>query len=131
MTPLKILLVEDDSSVTELIEEALKDITIPCSLDIADDGMEAIAKLRANAEYPQFVILDLNLPKKSGMDVLREIKKDPRLRVIPVIVMTSSYSHAYLKKPLLFNDWVRVLNTMSEFWAVTVNSTSEKNRTPI
>lgn len=121
-----ILLVEDSSTDAELIAEALKDTKLPHRLDLATDGVAALAFL-ADHDKPHVILLDLNLPKKSGLEVLREVKQDTSLCTIPVIVLTNSESKkdvtqcyesfctTYIRKPLHFEDWVSTLNCLSHF----------------
>ena len=89
-----ILLVEDNRTDAELIAEALKEADLPHRLDLATDGVEAIEVL-AGPEKPHLILLDLNLPKKSGLDVLREIKQDATLCSIPVVILTNSKSKCF------------------------------------
>lgn len=121
-----ILLVEDSRTDAELIAEALKDSGLPHRLDLATDGIAALAFLADN-DRPHAILLDLNLPKKSGLEVLREIKQDTNLCMTPVVILTNSESKkdvtqcyesfctTYLRKPLLFEDWVSTLNCLSHF----------------
>src|SRR3569833_3769974 len=94
MRLLKILLVEDSPSDVRLIREALKETSIPVDLVVASDGVEAMDYLRRAerhlADCPNLVLLDLNLPRKNGREVLAEIKNSPNLKQIPVLVMTTS-----------------------------------------
>ena len=85
-----ILLVEDSKVDAELIAEALKDSNLPHHLDLARDGQEALDLLRSREERPHLVLLDLNLPKIGGLDVLKTMRRDPKLRIIPVIVLSNS-----------------------------------------
>lgn len=129
-----ILLVEDNRTDAELIAEALKESGIPHRLDLATDGAEALEVL-AGPEKPHLVLLDLNLPKKSGLDVLREIKQNAHLCAIPVVILTNSESakdvvacyesfcSAYIRKPLHFEDWVATLNCMTHFFFEVVTLT--------
>lgn len=124
-----VLLVEDSEVDAELIREALKDLGLPHTLQIARDGMEALEILWNRVERPHFIILDLNLPRMSGLDVLREIKKDPELRVIPVLMLTNSsaqedviqcyghFANAYVRKPIGFDRLIETLRTTWGFWA--------------
>lgn len=123
----EILLVEDNRTDAELVAEALKDSGLPHRLDIATDGVEALEVLKTEQDKPHIVLLDLNLPKKSGIEVLAEIKRDPNIRAIPVVILTNSESRvdvvrcydnhctSYIRKPLLFGDWVATLNCLTHF----------------
>lgn len=122
----KILLVEDDATAVELIREALSDSTFDHELAVASDGEEALAMLQA--EMPNLVLLDLNLPKRSGLEVLQVIRQDTSLKALPVIVLTNSkaqedvlaaysfHANAYVRKPLGFENLVKVVNATGEFW---------------
>jgi chemotaxis family two-component system response regulator Rcp1 len=135
--PINILLVEDSASDVRLTQEALKDAKIANELRVARDGEEAMAFLRREGEYaggerPDLVILDLNLPRKDGREVLRDIKGDERLRRIPVIVLTTSGSdldvldaydnnvNCYLTKPIDFEEFIGVVRSMEHFWISVV-----------
>jgi len=121
-----VLLVEDSRTDAELIAEALKDSKLPHRLDLATDGIAAL-KYLADNDRPHLILLDLNLPKKSGLEVLREIKQDTDLCIIPVVILTNSESKkdvtqcyesfctTYIRKPLHFEDWVATLNCLSHF----------------
>ena len=121
-----ILLVEDSQTDRELISEALKDTKLKHILRVAVDGEEALLFLQT--ERPDLILLDLNLPKKSGFEVLKTMKQDPALRAIPVIVLTNSTApsdvescyascaNAYVRKPLGFDGFVDVFRTTARFW---------------
>lgn len=121
-----ILLVEDNNVDAELIKEALKDCNLPHRLDLATDGEQAMSMLVQLV--PHLVLLDLNLPKKPGLEVLQEIRKHPVLKPIPVIVMTNSRSqedvvacymahcNAYVRKPIGFESLLKTLSLTSQFW---------------
>jgi CheY-like chemotaxis protein len=140
-----ILLVEDDPGDIRLTQEMLKDAGVLSDLSVVENGIDAIAYLRRAGQYaqasrPDIIILDLNLPKKDGREVLAEIKQDPELRLIPVIVLTTSHSaedisraydlHAncYITKPLGLEQFGRVMRSIGDFWfsTVTLPSTDEK-----
>ena len=133
MQPVQILLVEDSPDDILLTQEALMDAKIANELHAVMDGVAAMDFLRGRGEYadrlcPDVVILDLNLPKKDGREVLREIKEDDELRHIPVIVLSTSgaaedilhaYDHhvnAYIQKPIDFDDFIRAVRSLEEFW---------------
>jgi two-component system, chemotaxis family, response regulator Rcp1 len=126
----RILLIEDTASDAELIQEAFKESHFSYRLDLATDGEEALRILRAQDEKPHLVLLDLNLPKKNGLDVLKDIRRDsdPLLMTVPVVILTNSksrkdvlraYTHgcnAYVHKPINFDRLVSILQVTSQFW---------------
>jgi len=128
-----ILLVEDNPGDVRLIQEIFRDGKIFNRMDIAEDGEQAMNYLQQQGEYenkprPDLILLDLNLPRKNGIEVLTEIKADEILRRIPVIVLTASmaeedivraYSHfvnCYLTKPIDLNQFIRVVQQIKSFW---------------
>jgi two-component system, chemotaxis family, response regulator Rcp1 len=137
MSKKQILLVEDNSGDQRLTLEALRNGGRAVNLNIVQDGVEAMAYLRQEGKYmssprPTLVILDLNLPKKDGREVLAEIKKDPDLRRIPVVVLTTSkaeedinksyeyHANCYITKPVDLDRFFAVVNAIEEFWLNTV-----------
>lgn len=126
-----ILLVEDSKVDAELIAEALKDSQLPHRLDLARDGQEALDLLQGQEERPHLVLLDLNLPKVSGLEVLKAMRRDPKLRIVPVIVLTNShyqedvarcyanYCNAYIRKPLGYDGLATTIQQTSDFWFKT------------
>ena len=135
--PMEILLVEDSPSDTELTIEALKEAKIANSLSHVEDGVEAMEFLRrtntyADAPTPDLILLDLNLPRKDGREVLLELKGDPELRVIPVVVLTTSkaeqdiirayelQANCYITKPVDFEQFVDVVRSIEHFWLEVV-----------
>ena len=135
MRPLRILLVEDSPSDVRLIREALKDAKVPVQIAVARDGVDAIEYLRQSETgqtvRPDMVLLDLNLPRKNGKEVLAEIKAAPGLKQIPVLVMTSSRSeedvceayelnaNCYITKPGDLQEYVHVVRAIEDFWFLT------------
>ena len=132
---LKILLVEDSPSDVRLVREAMKESAISVQIVVAKDGVEAMDYLH-QAELglvvrPDLVILDLNLPRKNGREVLAEVKASPNLRQIPVVVMTSSRSdddiqqayalnaNCYITKPNDLQEYVNVVQSIENFWFLT------------
>ncbi len=132
-----ILLVEDNPGDVRLAQEALKESKIRNKLFVAEDGVEAIAFLRRQGKYadmprPDLILLDLNLPRKNGREVLAEIKTDENLKRIPVVIMTVSraeeditkcYNHhanCYITKPLDFHQFMEVTKSIEEFWLTIV-----------
>ena len=135
--PIEILLVEDSPSDAALAEEALVEAKVHNNLHRVEDGVEAIAFLRRAGKYataprPGLILLDLNLPRKDGREVLAEIKADPELASIPVVVLTTSQSeqdilrvyglHAncYVTKPVDFNQFASVVKAIKNFWFTVV-----------
>ena len=131
--PIDILLVEDSPTDALLTKRALGEAKLINRLHIVEDGVEAIAFLRkqdpyANAPRPHLILLDLNLPKKDGREVLAEIKSDEDLRVIPVVVLTTSkseedilrsyklHANCYISKPVDFDEFTKVVRTIQDFW---------------
>lgn len=135
MKSLKILLVEDSPSDIRLIREALKETPVPVQITVARDGIEAMDYLRQTeaglANRPDLMLLDLNLPRKNGREVLAEVKGSPTLKQIPVLVMTSSRSdediseayslnaNCYIAKPGDLKEYVEVVRAIEEFWFLT------------
>ena len=135
--PIEILLVEDNPGDARLAREALRDSKIRNSLSHVKDGVEALAFLRRQGEYaasphPDLILLDLNLPRKDGREVLSEIKADPNLRRIPVVVLTIStdeedvlksynlHANCYVTKPLDLSQFLKVIRSIEEFWLTIV-----------
>lgn len=131
--PIEILLVEDSPTDALLTREALEQSKILNQLHHVEDGVEALAFLRGAAPYagtprPDLILLDLNLPKKSGIEVLQEIKMDEDLRIIPVVVLTTSkseedivksydlHANCYIVKPVDFDKFTAVIQSIREFW---------------
>jgi len=134
-TPIKVLIVEDNPGDVELAKEALRETSLTLDLHVAEDGEEALDILRnegPEAPRTDLVLLDLNMPKKSGHEVLEEMKKDPDLRLIPVVVFTSSsaredieaaydrYANCYITKPGDLDDLVNVVRAIEAFWLTVV-----------
>jgi CheY-like chemotaxis protein len=137
MRPVEILLVEDSPSDTELTVEALKEAKVGNHLSIVEDGVEALQFLRRQGKYtaaprPDLIMLDLNLPRKDGREVLREIKADHSLQTIPVVVLTTSraeqdilqayhhHANCYITKPVDFEQFLQVVRSIESFWLVLV-----------
>jgi CheY-like chemotaxis protein len=135
--PVDILLVEDNPGDVMLVEETLDDSRIRNRLHVVSDGEQAMEFVRrqgnhADAPRPDLILLDLNLPRKSGREVLREIKSDPDLKSIPVVVLTSSkseedviksyelHANAYISKPFDFQQFVKVMHAIEDFWFLIV-----------
>jgi CheY-like chemotaxis protein len=137
LAPIDILLVEDDPGDVLMTREAFEHHKIRNALHVASDGVEALRFLRregpfAEAPRPGLVLLDLNLPRKDGREVLGEIKQDPALRTIPVVVLTTSeaeedilrsydlHANAYVTKPVDFEKFVEVVRQIDDFWVTVV-----------
>jgi chemotaxis family two-component system response regulator Rcp1 len=143
--PAEILLVEDEPGDAYLTQEALKNSPIPCRVHLVEDGAQAMAFLRrfdphTEAPRPDLILLDLNLPRKDGRQVLAEIKADPSLTTIPVVIMTtskaegdilSSYqlrANSFVTKPLELEQFIAAVRTIQEFWlAVAQLPPAQKN----
>lgn len=134
---IEILLVEDNPGDVRLTEEALKEGKVVNRVNVVQDGVEALAYLRkegeyASAETPDLILLDLNLPKKDGREVLAEVKEDPDLRMIPVVVLTTSrdeqdilksydlHANCYITKPVDFEQFIGVVRAIEDFWLSVV-----------
>jgi chemotaxis family two-component system response regulator Rcp1 len=135
--PIEILLVEDNPGDVRLTVEALKEGKVSNHLHVAKDGVEALAFLRQEGKYadahrPDVILLDLNLPKKDGREVLEEIKADEHLRRIPVVVLTTSsseqdvlrsydlHANCYITKPVDLEQFMDVVKGIEDFWLSVV-----------
>lgn len=131
--PVQILLVEDNPGDVRLTIEALKEAKVINKLTVVKDGMEALSLLRrqgqhAHAARPDLILLDLNLPKKDGREVLAEIKADDNLKRIPVVILTTSqdeqdvlksynlYANCYITKPVDLDQFITVVKSIEDFW---------------
>lgn len=140
--PVEILLVEDSPSDADLTVEALSDGKVLNNLHWVEDGTQALAFLRrqgkySNAPRPDLILLDLNLPKKDGREVLAEIKADPQFKLIPVIVLTTSAAerdilktyelngNCYITKPIDLEQFISVVKLIEMFWLAVVKLPSE------
>jgi CheY-like chemotaxis protein len=136
--PIDILLVEDNPGDVRLTIEALRDSKVRNQLHVATDGVEAMAFLRregqhANAPRPGLVLLDLNLPRMDGRQVLAEMKADVRLKTIPVVVLTTSraeedvlrsyelQANCYISKPVDLDQFMTVVRSIEDFWLTIVS----------
>ncbi len=134
---IEILLVEDNPGDARLTQEALKEAKIRNRLSVAADGVEAMAFLRREGIYstaprPDIVLLDLNLPRKDGRQVLAEAKADPELRRIPIVILTTSkaeedilktydlHANCFITKPVDFDQFVKVVQSVEHFWLSVV-----------
>ncbi|MGW2159731.1 response regulator [Nonomuraea sp. NPDC001699] len=144
--PIDVLLVEDDQGDILLTREAFALNKVRNRLDVVNDGEQAMAYLRregvyAGAPRPDLILLDLNLPRMNGLEVLREIKADAALRTIPVVILTTSeaeedilhsyrlHANAYVSKPVDFEQFIRVVRQIDDFF-VTVAKLPTPGRRP-
>lgn len=135
--PIEILLVEDNPADVRLMKEALKESKVRNDMHLVEDGVEAMVYLRregkySNANAPDIIFLDLNLPKKSGAEVLEEIKADKELKKIPVVVLTTSkdevdivksynlHANCFITKPVDLEKFIHVIKTTEDFWLTIV-----------
>jgi two-component system, chemotaxis family, response regulator Rcp1 len=134
---IEVLLVEDSPGDVRLTREAFKDAKVHINLHVAPDGAEAMAFLKregehANAPHPDLILLDLNLPKKDGREVLAEIKESPTLKSIPVVILTTSaseedilrsyllHANCYITKPVGLDGFLKVVQSIDNFWLSVV-----------
>ena len=142
--PIEILLVEDNPGDSRLAIEALKESKLKNNLYVAEDGVEAMNFLYKTGKYskmprPDLIILDLNLPKKDGREVLAEIKNDDNLKRIPVVILTISkaeedilktynlHANCYVTKPLDLDQFMKVVRSIEDFWLTIVKLPNGKN----
>ncbi len=135
--PVEILLVEDNPADVRLTREALKEGKVYSNLHWSKDGVEALEFLRNQGEFkdaprPDIILLDLNLPKKDGREVLQEIKNDDKLKRIPVVILTTSkaeedvlksynlHANCYVTKPVDLEQFIRVVKSIDTFWLTVV-----------
>ncbi|AXH00249.1 response regulator [Deinococcus wulumuqiensis] len=133
MRAIEILLTEDNPADILLTEEAFEEAEFPCRLHVARDGVEGLAFLRregrhAGAPTPDVILMDLNMPRLSGLELLDILKEDPQLQHIPVIVLTTSraeedvwrsyklHANAYIPKPVSIGEFVEVIRSLGNFW---------------
>jgi chemotaxis family two-component system response regulator Rcp1 len=143
--PIEILLVEDNPGDVRLTREALKDGKVSNNLHVVEDGEEAMLFLRQRGKFlgaarPDLILLDLNLPKKDGREVLREIKTDENLKRIPVVILTTSsaeedvlktyndYANCYVTKPMVFDQFINAVKSIENFWLSIVKLPNGANR---
>lgn len=141
----EILLVEDNEADIRLTQEAFKEGRVCNNLHVVKDGEEAMAFLKKEGKYtaspaPDLILLDLNLPRKNGRDVLKEIKEDSSLKKIPVVVLTSSkaeediartygdHANCYIIKPVDLNQFIAIVQAVEDFWFAAVKLPSCKGR---
>jgi two-component system, chemotaxis family, response regulator Rcp1 len=142
MKPIKVLLIEDNPGDVRLTREALREGKIEIDLTVADDGEAALAYLLkegpyADAPRPDLIMLDLNLPKIDGRDVLARVKSEPHLKLIPVVVLTTSKAeedilkayhlnaNCYIVKPVDYDQFLKIVKMVDEFWLTIVSLPTE------
>ncbi len=135
--PIEILLVEDNPGDVRLVQEAMRAAKMRNRMSVVEDGVDAMAFLRreghfADAPRPDLILLDLNLPRKDGREVLAEVKADPQLRRIPVVVLTTSqaeedvlraydlHANCFVTKPVQFEQFMQVVQAIDNFWVNVV-----------
>jgi len=139
---IEVLLVEDSPGDVRLTQEAFKDAKVHINLNVVSDGAEAMEFLNregkhAHAPRPDLILLDLNLPKKDGREVLEEVKESPTLKSIPIVILTTSASDAdilrsyrlhancYITKPVSLDAFLEVVKSIDDFWLTVVRLPSE------
>lgn len=142
--PINILLVEDNPADARLIKEVFKDTKTKNRLYVVKDGVEAMAFLNQEFEYsdiprPDVILLDLNLPRKDGREVLKELKEDNVLKRVPIVILTTSsaeediiktynnHANCYITKPVDFDQFLKVINSIEDFWLSVVKLPSNLN----
>ncbi|MFZ1747478.1 MAG: response regulator [Nitrospirales bacterium] len=135
--PIEILLIEDNPADIRLTQEAFREARLQNTLHVVQDGVSAMAFIRQTAPFqqaprPDLILLDLNLPKKDGREVLKESKSDPHIRTIPVVVLTTSddeadvlrsydlHANAYLVKPIDILQFIKMIQSLEDFWLSVV-----------
>jgi CheY-like chemotaxis protein len=133
----EILLVEDNPADVRLIKETFKDFKVSNNLTVARDGMEAMAMLKKEGQYldsvkPDVILLDLNLPRKNGFEVLEELRMDPDLRRIPVVILSTSdsekdvmksydlHANCFVTKPVGLDEFIKIVMSIENFWLSVV-----------
>lgn len=146
--PVEILMVEDNPGDARLVVEAFKDGKVRNNLTIVEDGVEAMAFLRKEGKYknalrPDLMLLDLNMPRKDGREVLAEIKSDENLKRIPVVILTTSeaeedilksynlHANCYIKKPVNLDQFIKIVKSIEGFWFTVVKLPPNGKQTTI
>ncbi|MBD0304090.1 MAG: response regulator [Tolypothrix sp. T3-bin4] len=139
-----VLLIEDDLGDVELTETALSRSKLRVNLHVVNDGEEALAYLRQEGQYtkasrPSLILLDLNLPGLSGLEILSAIKSDQSLKSIPVVILTTSDTNTdilksyengvncYVTKPIGLKEFIKIVNTIEDFWLTVVQLPTQRN----
>ncbi len=142
--PVEVLLVEDNPGDIRLTKEAMKEAKIINNLNVVEDGVEALDYLRKKGKFkganrPDLILLDLNLPKKNGREVLAEIKQDINLKQIPVVILTVSkaeediiktyelHANCFITKPVDMDQFIKVVKSIEDFWFSVVKLPPNKN----
>ena len=142
---MEILLVEDNKGDIGLIEEFFEDAKIRINLNVAEDGEEAVRFLWGEDKFlgsscPDIILLDWNLPKKTGHEILKEIKENSNLKNIPIIILTTSsaekdilraydlHANAYIVKPIDFDEFMKVIGSIEDFWLEAVTLPPKKDQ---
>jgi len=142
MNPIELLLVEDNPGDVRLMKEAFREGKVFCRINVVEDGVEAMRYLRREGKYrevgrPDIIMLDLNLPKKDGREVLEEIKFDENLKRIPVMVLTTSsdeqdilrsynlHANCYITKPVELEKFIHLVKSIESFWLTLVKLPEE------
>ena len=140
--PVEVLLVEDNPGDVRLTVEALKEAKVINNLRVVRDGVDAMSYLRRQGDFtkarrPDLILLDLNLPRKDGREVLAEIKQDPNLKRIPVVILTTSaaeqdiiktynlHANCYITKPVELDQFIEIVKSIQDFWLSIVKLPSE------
>lgn len=135
--PIEILLIEDNSGDNKLTTEVFMRAAVPNKIHMVTNGVDAMNFLKQEGGFqesvrPNIIFLDLNIPKKDGREILKEIKADPELKYIPIIVLTTSeseqdikntyehYANAYITKPIDMDEFIKVIKSIEEYWLRTV-----------
>ncbi|OPY23032.1 MAG: response regulator PleD [Methanobacterium sp. PtaU1.Bin097] len=135
--PIEILLIEDNLGDNKLTTEVFQEAAVPNIIHMVTNGVDAMNFLKQeggfqDSDRPNIILLDLNIPKKDGREILKEIKADPELKYIPIIVLTNSeseqdikntykhYANAYITKPIDMDEFVKVIKSIEEYWLRTV-----------
>jgi chemotaxis family two-component system response regulator Rcp1 len=144
LAPIEVLLVEDSVGDVRLTREAFKDAKVHIKLHVAVDGDDAMSFLKRERQYataprPDLILLDLNLPKKDGREVLKEIKESPTLAIIPVVILTTSaseedilrtyqlHANCYITKPVELEGFLKVVKSIDTFWLSVVKLPPDPN----
>jgi len=147
MNPIEILLIEDNPGDIELTRIAMNRSKLYCNLNVVEDGVDGMDFLyqRGRFEYsprPDLILLDLNLPRKSGREILEEIKSDPNLQDIPVVILTASkadedilrsyncHANCFISKPVGFEEFMHVVKTLNDFWFTIVKLPASTKKMP-